>query len=87
LGASEANTVPGGSDRTSASHKSAARPAVGGLPRYAHANIEIDGVTIKAGELVQLGLHEANVDSAAFERPDEFDIRRSENPHLTFGHG
>lgn len=61
--------------------------APGGLPRYAHADLDIDDVTIKAGELVLLALHEANLDPAAFERADEFDIRRADNPHLTFGHG
>jgi cytochrome P450 len=61
--------------------------APGGLPRYAHADIQLNGVTIKTGELVLLALHAANVDGAAFERPAEFDIRRTDNPHLTFGHG
>ena len=59
----------------------------GGLPRYAHADIELDGVTIKAGDLVLLALREANVDADIFPRPDEFDIRRADNPHLAFGHG
>jgi cytochrome P450 len=59
----------------------------GGLPRYANADIELDGVTIKAGELVLLGLQAANSDASAFQHPDEFDIQREDNPHLTFGHG
>ena len=58
-----------------------------GLPRYAHAVVQVDGVTIKAGELVLLALYEANLDSAVFDQSDEFDIRRTDNPHLTFGHG
>jgi len=61
--------------------------APGGLPRNAHADIELDGVTIKAGELVLLALHQANVDPAVFPHVDEFDVRRADNPHLTFGHG
>ena len=61
--------------------------APGGLPRYAHADIELHGVTIRRGDLVLLALDQANVDEAVFARPDEFDIRRADNPHLTFGHG
>jgi pentalenolactone synthase len=59
----------------------------GGLPRYAHADIEVDGVTIAAGDLVLLALHEANVDTSMFALPHEFDVSRLDNPHLTFGHG
>jgi cytochrome P450 len=65
----------------------ASESSVGGLPRYAKADIEIDGVTIGNGDLVLLALHQANVDAAAFPRPAEFDAARAENPHLTFGHG
>lgn len=61
--------------------------APGGLPRYAHTDIELDGITIKAGELVLLALHEANMDDAVFSEPEHFDVQREDNPHLTFGHG
>lgn len=59
----------------------------GGLPRYAHADIELHGVTIAGGDLVLLALHEANVDASVFPRPNAFDVKRGENPHMTFGHG
>jgi cytochrome P450 len=62
-------------------------PQAGGLPRYAHADIQVDGVTIAAGELVLLALHAANVDTSVFPRPQEFDVSRADNPHMTFGHG
>jgi cytochrome P450 len=62
-------------------------PRPGGLPRYAHADIDVDGVTIAAGDLVLLALHEANVDTSVFPRPHEFDVSRVDNPHMTFGHG
>ena len=62
-------------------------PSAGGLPRYAHADIKLDDVTIATGDLVLLALHQANVDIAVFPRPDHFDVTRADNPHLTFGHG
>jgi cytochrome P450 len=65
----------------------AADAPAGGLPRYAHAEIELDNVTIAAGDLVLLALHQANVDPTVFSQPDAFDVTRSTNPHMTFGHG
>jgi pentalenolactone synthase len=59
----------------------------GGLPRYANANFEIDGVTIRAGDLVLLDLGGANQDQRVFPGPARFDVTREPNPHLTFGHG
>jgi cytochrome P450 len=58
-----------------------------GLPRYANADIEIDGVTIRAGELVLLDLQGANLDPRYFQVPEAFDLARADNPHVTFGHG
>ena len=34
-----------------------------------------------------LNLEHANLDSAVFARPDAFEAERTDNPHLTFGHG
>ena len=34
-----------------------------------------------------LGVEAANHDVDAFDDPERFDITRSPNPHLTFGHG
>ena len=59
----------------------------GGLPRYASAPIQVGGVTIAAGDLVLLGLQEANLDRRVFAAPAAFDPPREPNPHLTFGHG
>ncbi|WP_163511122.1 cytochrome P450 [Fodinicola acaciae] len=60
----------------------------GGIPRYAHADIEIGGITIKAGEAVLLPPGVANHDESAFDDPDTFDItRKGGTPHLAFGHG
>jgi pentalenolactone synthase len=59
----------------------------GGLPRYAHADIEIGGLTIRAGEAVLLSRGAANHDERIFADPDRFDVRRQPNAHLTFGYG
>jgi len=57
------------------------------LPRYATGDIEIAGVRISAGDLVLLDFALANFDERVFGEPDRFDVTRSPNPHLTFGHG
>ncbi|MFJ5222671.1 cytochrome P450 [Streptomyces sp. NPDC088400] len=57
------------------------------LPRYANEDIEIDDVTIRAGDLVLLDFGLANFDERAFDDPEEFDVTRSPNRHLSFGHG
>ncbi|MBQ0925799.1 cytochrome P450 [Saccharopolyspora endophytica] len=59
----------------------------GGIPRYARTDLEIDGVIIRAGELVLLDNGAANHDPAVFADPDRMDITRSAAAHLTFGHG
>lgn len=59
----------------------------GGLPRYAAADIPIEGVTIKRGDFVMFALQEANLDPDVFPDPARFDIARRENPHLAFSHG
>lgn len=68
-------------------HFNATSAAIGGLDRYAHEDIEIDGASIKTGDMVLLDVPTANHDPEIFPRPDEFDILRTPNPHLTFGHG
>jgi pentalenolactone synthase len=59
----------------------------GGIPRYARTEFEIDGTTIRAGELVLLDNGAANHDSAVFPDPDRLDVTRKAGAHLTFGHG
>jgi cytochrome P450 len=58
-----------------------------GLPRYANTDFTFGGVTIQTGELVMLGLRTANLDEQRFPEPDRFDVHRTRNLHLTFGHG
>lgn len=55
--------------------------------RIAVDDVELSGRRIAAGDAVLVQLHAANRDAAVFERPDELDLTRTENPHLAFGHG
>jgi len=57
------------------------------FPHYAREDIEIADITIRAGDLVLLNFGLANFDERAFPAPDEVDITRSPNPHLTFAYG
>jgi cytochrome P450 len=59
----------------------------GGMPRYARTDLEVGGVTIRAGELVLLDIGAANHDPAAFADPERVDVTRASAAHLTFGHG
>jgi cytochrome P450 len=59
----------------------------GGMPRYARTDLEIDGIRIRAGELVLLDNGAANHDPTVYDDPDRVDIGRSGPAHLTFGHG
>ena len=58
-----------------------------GLTRYAQTDIDIAGVTIGAGDLVLLNTRAAHTDREVFVDPQRFDITRTDNPHLAFGHG
>ena len=60
---------------------------VGGVPRYARTDFDIDGVPIRTGDLVLLDIGAANHDPATFADPQRVDVARKETGHLTFGHG
>jgi cytochrome P450 len=61
---------------------------VQGLFRTARTDIELHGVTIPAGSVVNVRYAAANRDERHFERPDEIDLeRRSPKSHLAFGVG
>ncbi|PZG56030.1 hypothetical protein C1I98_02350 [Spongiactinospora gelatinilytica] len=55
------------------------------FPRYAHADVDLAGVTIGAGDLVLIRLEAANRDPARFAAPDRFEPGRRSS--LAFGHG
>ncbi|MFE3811771.1 cytochrome P450, partial [Streptomyces sp. NPDC059131] len=48
---------------------------------------EIDGTTIRKGEVVMVSLAAANRDPARFADPEVFDLNRPAGGHLAFGHG
>ncbi|MGH3970209.1 MAG: cytochrome P450, partial [Mycobacterium sp.] len=56
-------------------------------PRYARTDLEINGVTVSAGDLVLLSIGAANRDRSVFTDPDRIDISRPPTGHLSFGHG
>src|SRR4029453_14569648 len=55
--------------------------------RTAVQDTELGGTPIRAGEKVVVFFSSANRDERVFADPDTFDITRSPNPHLSFGHG
>lgn len=59
----------------------------GGVFRYARTDIDIEGTSISAGDLVLLNLGTANRDEKVFSGALDFDLGRPRNPHVTFGHG
>jgi pentalenolactone synthase len=58
-----------------------------GLLRYAHDDVEVGGVTIARGDAVIISSNAANRDGSVFADPADFDVDRSPNVHLAFGHG
>jgi cytochrome P450 family 109 len=57
------------------------------LWRTACHDTVLSGHEIKAGQYVVAWTGAANFDETYFPHAEQFDIRRSPNPHLTFGHG
>jgi cytochrome P450 len=55
--------------------------------RTAVSGFRLSDVDIRAGDKVVVWFSSANRDEAVFASPDSFDITRTPNDHLTFGHG
>lgn len=62
-------------------------PPVIQFRRTATQGFELAGQPIAEGDRVVVYFPSANRDEAVFADPDRFDIDRSPNPHLAFGHG
>lgn len=63
-------------------------PAASRVDRYATVDIDLDGASIKAGDLVIVSLAAANRDPGVFPDPDTFDLHRpNRSEHLAFAVG
>ena len=62
-------------------------PAALSTTRHTTVDIEVNGSVIPADQNVLFSLAAANRDPDRFDRPDEFDITRSDSRPLTFGAG
>ncbi|GGN12622.1 cytochrome P450 [Dyadobacter beijingensis] len=57
------------------------------IPRQVAREMEYEGLKLRKGQTVLLGLASANHDPAVFENPDTFMPARKPNPHIGFGFG
>ena len=57
------------------------------LSRATKTDVTLQGETIPANTMIFAWLASANRDGEQFPEPDQFNIRRSPNKHLAFGHG
>jgi cytochrome P450 PksS len=64
-----------------------ATPVLHALPRVAVEDVDLPSGTIPRGDLVLALVASAARDPEFVERPDEFDITRTDNPHIAFGLG
>lgn len=55
--------------------------------RYAVEDVELNGVTVRAGQPVLLVPNSANRDESVYTNPDRLNLLRDEASHLAFGHG
>lgn len=57
------------------------------LVRTATADHELHGQEIKEGDIVLMLFAAGNFDERAFDNPNDFDLAREKNPHVSFGRG
>ncbi|MFI9202967.1 cytochrome P450 [Streptomyces sp. NPDC053048] len=62
-------------------------PGDTGVPRVAYEDVALTTGTVRRGEVVLAPPVSANRDEGRFRDADRFDIGRSDNAHLSFGHG
>jgi len=56
-------------------------------PRFVRQDIELDGVQLHKGDRVMAMIVAANMDPAANEHPEQLDLTRRPNKHISFGTG
>jgi cytochrome P450 len=56
-------------------------------PRYVRQDVEIDGVLLRKGDRIMVMIAAANLDASAHEHPEQLDLARRPNRHLSFGTG
>ena len=78
-------------DRVSGAVAEAMRfePSVGAVARVTSEDVDVGGTVIPAGQLVTLSTMSAMRDEMTYDRPDTFDIHRTNQPrlHPIFGYG
>ncbi|MCE7068127.1 cytochrome P450 [Dyadobacter sp. CY326] len=57
------------------------------IPRQVKADMEFEGLQVRKGKTVLLGIASANRDPAVFGNPETFIPTRKPNPHIGFGFG
>ena len=62
-------------------------PSEGAFLRVTTQDVELSSGTVPRGSAVQVSIPAANRDERRFADPERFDVRRTQNPHLTFGAG
>jgi cytochrome P450 len=62
-------------------------PVLTAPPRLATRTVELDGLTVPKGAIIEPCIAAANRDPRQFERPEEFDPFRPMRPHLGFSAG
>ncbi|MDH6109400.1 cytochrome P450 [Kitasatospora sp. MAP12-15] len=62
-------------------------PSEGAFLRVSTERTALSAGSVEAGRAVQVSIPGANRDPRHFPDPERFDLRRSPNPHLTFGLG
>jgi cytochrome P450 len=58
-----------------------------GIPRVATQDVEMSGVTVRAGDFVHVSYLTANRDPSRFRDPDALDLERPPSPNMAFGWG
>lgn len=60
---------------------------IGAIERQATAEVEVGGVRLPAGAMVEVMIASANRDESHFDTPEVFDLERSTRTHQSFGAG